>query len=117
MARKKTPSLEHIRRAYEEALRRYSSMEYVTAIDTGCKYRNGIRTDDIAIRIHVRAMKTIDVFPTEIEGVPVDVIQAVYDPRAELDVSRSSSEANACSTQRRHGVHSCFSRHVRDSCP
>lgn len=73
-----------VRKAYEKALKRYSKREYVTAVDVGTKYTGGKETDVEAVRIHVKekksgiALESAEIFPESIDGVPVDVIEAVY---------------------------------------
>ncbi|NSL86792.1 hypothetical protein ECE50_008120 [Chitinophaga sp. Mgbs1] len=57
----------------------------VTAVDVGYKYKDGKRTDEIAIRVHVAKKKT-DVpakekVPKTIEGIPTDVIEGIYYPQ------------------------------------
>ncbi|RMG93300.1 MAG: hypothetical protein D6706_15495, partial [Chloroflexi bacterium] len=56
----------------------------VTAIDLGFKWSKGEMTGKLAIRVHVerkRPLEELDEderFPEEIDGVPVDVIEATY---------------------------------------
>jgi endonuclease G len=75
-----------LQQAYQKAFKAYMGRDNVTGIDVGYKYDNGQRTDDIVVRIHVRekipesALEAAEVFPKEIDGVPVDVIQAIYRP-------------------------------------
>jgi hypothetical protein len=88
--RSSPPSKDQIEQAYRKALKTYGSRENVTGIDKGYKYVNGQRIDQMAIRIHVReklddsVLEAAEVFPSSIQGVPVDVIQAVYRPQADL---------------------------------
>ncbi len=57
----------------------------VTAVDLGFKWSDGQMTDQISIRVHVAQKKNpeelteADLFPKELDGVPVDVIEATYD--------------------------------------
>lgn len=80
------PDSEKVQRAYEKAVKAYGQRAYVTGVDVGYKYDGGLRTDDIAVRIHVRekiplaALEAAEVLPSEIDGVPVDVIQGHYSP-------------------------------------
>ena len=73
-----------LQQAYQKAFKAYIGRNDVTGIDVGYKYVGGQRTDDIAVRIHVRekipktALEAAEVFPPEIDGVPVDIIQAIY---------------------------------------
>ncbi len=56
----------------------------VTAVDLGFKWSDGQMTDQLAIRVHVNKKLPLleiaeeDRFPKEVEGVPVDVIEATY---------------------------------------
>ncbi len=80
-----------LEQAYHKAFKAYMGRENVSGIDVGYKYVNGQRTDDIVVRIHVRekipesALEAVAVFPKEINGVPVDVIQAIYRPTAAIE--------------------------------
>lgn len=73
-----------VQQAYQKAFKAYIGREDVTGIDVGYKYVKGKRQDDIAVRIHVKekipptALEAAAIFPQEIEGVPVDIIQAIY---------------------------------------
>lgn len=77
---------ERVQRAYEKALRDYGHRSEVTGVDIGYKYKDGRRRDQVVLRIHLReklAPELIDpaqLLPTEIDGVPVDVIQGSYTP-------------------------------------
>ncbi len=92
MTKQKNPAEEKVQAAYQEALSRYGERENVTAIDIGYKYKKGKVTDQISVRIHVReksdetALEAADLFPEEILGVAVDVIQATYAPHRGLQV-------------------------------
>jgi hypothetical protein len=63
----------------------------VTAVDLGFKWRQGQMSDQLAIRVHVtkkiRAaeLPADEIFPKEIQGIPVDVIEATYAPQALAD--------------------------------
>ena len=56
----------------------------VTLIDIGYAYQQGRRTDQIALRIHVREAwmkaKPEDriAFPEEVDGIPVSVMRGAY---------------------------------------
>lgn len=76
-----------LQEAYEKAYKAYMSREDVTGIDVGYKYTDGQKTDGIVIRIHVKEkidesnLEAVEIFPKQIDGVPTDVIQAVYQPQ------------------------------------
>ena len=80
-----------LQQAYQKAFKAYMGRNNVTGIDIGYKYVNAQRTDDIVVRIHVRekipesALEATEVFPKEIDGVPVDIIQAIYRPTAAIE--------------------------------
>jgi hypothetical protein len=56
----------------------------VTAIDLGFKWSQGQMTGQLAIRVHVAEKKPFwelspeELFPEEVDGVPVDVLEATY---------------------------------------
>jgi hypothetical protein len=75
-----------LQQAYQKAFKTYIGRDNVTGIDVGYKYTEGQRTDNIVVRIHVRekvpesSLEAVELFPKEIDGVPVDIIQAIYRP-------------------------------------
>lgn len=76
-----------LQQAYEKAYKAYMSREDVTGIDVGYKYTDGQKTNDVVLRIHVKQkvdevnLEAAEIFPKQIDGVPTDVIQAVYQPQ------------------------------------
>jgi endonuclease G len=56
----------------------------VTAVDLGFKWSEGLMTGTLSIRVHVAQklpmseLSEAELFPKEIEGIPVDVIEAEY---------------------------------------
>lgn len=84
--KRKTSGKTTIEDAYSEALAKYAHRESVTGIDIGYKYVDGTPTDTLAIRFHVKekipksALEAAELFPEEIDGYPVDVIQGNYKP-------------------------------------
>lgn len=56
----------------------------VTAVDLGFKWSEGQMTSRLSIRVHVAQKKPLselseaDLFPREVDGVPIDVIEAKY---------------------------------------
>lgn len=56
----------------------------VTAVDLGFKWSQGLMTGQLSIRVHVAHKRPVselseaDLFPEEVEGIPVDVIEAEY---------------------------------------
>lgn len=81
---KKKNSAKTINEIYNETLLKYMHREYITGIDIGYKYVNSESTEKLAIRFHVKekipksALDAIELFPEEIEGFPIDVIQGNY---------------------------------------
>jgi len=75
-------------RALATAVARFGTRPGVTGIDLGFKIKGGRHTRRLSIRIHVREklapryLTGRERFPGRILGVPVDVIQAVYEPHA-----------------------------------
>ena len=82
------PDDKKVQKAFEKALKTYGHRPDVTGVDIGYKYNDGERTDEITVRIHVREkiplslLQAAEVLPTEIDGVPIDVIQGNYAPSA-----------------------------------
>jgi hypothetical protein len=75
---------------YLKAISAYSQRSNVTGIDIGYKY-SGLgdrRTKQISVRIHVdrkisvSELEATEVFPKEIGGIPIDVIEADYKTHA-----------------------------------
>ncbi len=68
--------------AYAEALARYAHRENLTGIDIG--YKNNSDSDALHVRLHVKekiaksALEASELFPDEIDGFPVTVIQGNY---------------------------------------
>ena len=66
--------------------------EGVTAVDLGFKWSGGEMTGSLSLRIHVAKKKDVseltdaELFPEEIDGLPVDVIEATYAPQALVNV-------------------------------
>ncbi len=58
--------------------------EGVTAVDLGFKWSEGLMTGKLSIRVHVSQKKPLselseaEMFPKEIDGIPVDVLEAEY---------------------------------------
>jgi hypothetical protein len=64
----------------------------VTAVDLGFKWSGGEMTDVVSLRVHVANkrdaadLSEAELFPREIDGVPIDVIAASYAPQMLLDI-------------------------------
>jgi len=83
------PTPEQLQKVFGQVVKTYSHRDNVTGVDIGFRYDKGKRTNEMAVRIHVRekipehALEADEIFPKTIEGVPIDVIQAVYTPHAQ----------------------------------
>jgi hypothetical protein len=61
----------------------------VNAVDVGLKFKDGQLTDELAIRVHVKRklpreeLQAHELFPTQLGGFSVDVIEANYVPQAQ----------------------------------
>jgi hypothetical protein len=100
---KKNFSDPQLQQAYQKACTDHLGSADVKAIDVGYKYVDGKRTDDIVIRFHTKKKISEDkldpakLFPKEIYGVPIDVIEVTYklptdEPTAANEPSELPSE-------------------------
>lgn len=84
MAAEKKPTRSQVDKARLEAEKRFSGRDYVTGVDVGYKWTDGKPTTERCVRVHVReklptsALEAAEIFPEEIDGVPLDVIQGHY---------------------------------------
>lgn len=75
--------------------------EGVTAVDLGFKWSHGHMTDQLAIRVHVEQKKAphelapSDLFPKEVDGVPIDVIEATYDLQTVIESEMGDAQLEA----------------------
>ena len=72
---------ERIQRVKDEAEQELLKIPGVTGVDIGNKYVNGEKTDTIAIRVYVERKRDVSAdvaIPTEIQGIPTDVIERKY---------------------------------------
>lgn len=73
-------------KALQKAKSRYLARPDCTGVDLGYRYRDGLRTEELAIRVHLREklprkhLRAASLVLPEIDGIPTDVIQAVYQP-------------------------------------
>ena len=78
-------SVEEVVEIKQSVEKKIMSMKGVTGIDVGYKYKNGRRTSEISIRVHVaKKMSTVpkgQSIPKEIDGVSIDVLQDVFEPQ------------------------------------
>ncbi len=74
-------------KARDAAEKKFGTRSNVTAIDVGYKWEAGKQTSETVVRIHVSekideaALEAVELFPKQIDGVPVDVIEATYETR------------------------------------
>lgn len=70
--------------ALEQVKESWLKRENVTAVDLGFKWSEGGMTSQLAIRVHITRKKPLadlsddEIFPTEIDGVPIDVLESTY---------------------------------------
>jgi hypothetical protein len=82
----KKPTRAELDRAAERLLNHYRHRENVTGADVGYIWKNGKKTKELGIRIHVThkmplsELESTQVFPDEFEGLPLDVIAGDYKP-------------------------------------
>ncbi len=94
MAKKKNFTEKEMQAAYEKAIQRFLHRDNITGIDIGFKYTDGKRLKTQTIRFHVAEkipnsqLEAVALFPDEIDGVPTDVIQAIYAPQLTAVQSR-----------------------------
>ncbi|NKQ37005.1 MAG: hypothetical protein HF973_15505 [Chloroflexi bacterium] len=75
--------------------------EGVTAVDLGYKWSKGEMTGQLAIRVHLAHKKPLeelsesDLFPREVDGVPVDVIEATYGLQAASETDWGEAQLEA----------------------
>lgn len=80
--------------AYRVAVRRFFSRSYVTGVTVGEKMKSGKYLSETVVRVHVRekmpnsVLRKNQIFPKEIEGVRLDVIERVYQTRAGSSLTR-----------------------------
>lgn len=82
------PTQEQLEAAYTKAVKAYAHRPNVTGVDIGFRYKDQKRLESFGVRIHVKekipktALEADELLPQEIDGVPVDVVQAVYKAHA-----------------------------------
>ena len=100
MPESEQPTQQQLENAYRKALAAYGHRENVTAVDIGYRYKDGRRTDDLAVRVHLKeklpesVLEAAEVLPEEIDGVPVDVVQAVYHPHVALGLQPAGTRTS-----------------------
>ncbi|GJM42608.1 MAG: hypothetical protein DHS20C20_28900 [Ardenticatenaceae bacterium] len=76
--------MEHATAVLNSVRDNWLARDGVTAVDLGFKWSQGLMTGKLSIRVHVSQKKPLaelteaDLFPEELEGIPVDVIEAEY---------------------------------------
>src|SRR6266850_5761401 len=90
------------RAALDVALARFRARPEVTGIDLGFKIKAGRHQKVVAVRIHVREkvrrshLTPRELFPKQLLGVPVDVIEAVYHDHLAFDPARQTHVTPIC---------------------
>jgi len=76
--------MEHATAVLNSVRDEWLAREGVTAVDLGFKWSEGSMTGTLSIRVHVAQklpaseLSEADLFPKEVDGIPVDVIEAEY---------------------------------------
>lgn len=80
-----------------KAYQTFGHRSYFRGVDIGYRWRQGQRTDEICLRLHLDRKLPLDalmpsqVLPTHVEGVALDVIEAAYQPSLEPGAARRAS--------------------------
>lgn len=94
MAEKQKNSRDQLNAAMMEARKRYSHRKNVTGFDVGYKWLGEEPTKELCVRIHVEEkipvseLEQAEVFPDNIDGVPLDIIRGPY--KAKLEAQTKS---------------------------
>ena len=89
MAETKKPTRKQLEAAMEEAFRRFGGRDNVTGVDIGYRWTDGKPTKEVCVRVHVRekiptsALEAVAIFPAQVAGVNLDVIQGDYQTHRE----------------------------------
>ncbi|MEM7147978.1 MAG: hypothetical protein AAF591_22935 [Verrucomicrobiota bacterium] len=88
----KQPTQSELDAAFAKVLKKYGARDYVTAVDIGSQYTEGKPTGITTVRVHVRekhedsALEAAEIFPKEVDGIPLDVIEGHYEAGRGPDV-------------------------------
>ncbi|MCP4182437.1 MAG: hypothetical protein GY761_03860 [Hyphomicrobiales bacterium] len=84
MAAKKKYSRDQLNVAMKAAIKRFSHRSNVTGFDIGYQWTKDEPTKELCVRVHVEQkiptseLESTEVFPPDIDGIPLDVIQGAY---------------------------------------
>ncbi|POF27922.1 hypothetical protein [Roseibium marinum] len=84
MSENKKFSRKELDAAMELAMKKFSRRKNVTGFDVGYRWNGDEPTKELCVRIHVEEkipvveLEATEVFPSDIDGVPLDVIQGPY---------------------------------------
>jgi len=87
---------EELRRAKERVEDSFIGRNGVVGMGVGFKERTGAQTDELAIRFYVkdkRAIENAGVLPATIEGHPVAIIEADFQPNAQTELADEVEQA------------------------
>ncbi|OIQ39444.1 MAG: hypothetical protein BM558_11760 [Roseobacter sp. MedPE-SW] len=93
----KTALSDDLNESLKRAYLAFGNRSNFRGIDIGYRWRQGQRTDEICLRMHVQRKLPIDallpsqVLPSHVEGIALDVIEAAYQPSLEPGASRQST--------------------------
>lgn len=97
MPPKKQLNRDQLEPAMQEAIRRFGHRRNFSGADIGYRWTDGKVTDELVVRVHVTRklpeaeIVVSEIFPKEIDGFPLDVIQGDY-RTAEAGLSRTRQE-------------------------
>lgn len=86
MPAKKKHSRADLDKAVRTVVARFGHRPNFTGADVGYRWTEGKRTDELCVRVHVERklpqseIEASDVFPPDIDGIPLDVIHGPYRP-------------------------------------
>ncbi|OED49253.1 hypothetical protein AB838_07790 [Rhodobacteraceae bacterium (ex Bugula neritina AB1)] len=84
MANAKKPTSAQLDAAMKNVMQQFGHRANFSGVDRGYRYVKGKRTDEVVVRVHVTRklpeseLEAADVFPKQIDGVPLDVIEGDY---------------------------------------
>lgn len=85
--KRRAVSPEQLERAFNKALTHFSGRDDVTGVDVGYRFKEGVRTGEVTLRVHLREklprgkVGPRALIPKAFDGVPTDVIEARYEPQ------------------------------------
>lgn len=93
----KKPSHAELTQVQRKAHHAFGNRANFRGLDIGYRWQQGQPTDEVCLRVHVDrklpcdALMPPQIFPTEVDGIRLDVIAASYSPSLEPGTSRSAA--------------------------